>query len=84
MTFRTVPSNSVVPRGCVLTGRRFHQWVLSFIDPHTDGKKDLERKCVDCGRRQHTEAVPDRETVELPRVLWCLGDWTWNDGELEP
>ena len=84
MTFRTVPSNSVAPRGCVLTGRRFHQWVLSFIDPHTDGKKDLERKCVDSGRRQHSEAVPDRETVELPRVLWCLGDWTWQDGELEP
>jgi hypothetical protein len=84
MKFRSTPPSSSTTVGCVLTGRRFHQWSLSFIDPRAGGVKDLERKCVDCGRRQHTQAVPDHETSELPRTLWCLGDWTWQEGELEP
>jgi hypothetical protein len=84
MKFRSTPPTSSTTVGCVLTGRRFHHWSLSFIDPRAGGVKDLERKCVDCGRRQHTQAVPDHETSELPRTLWCLGDWTWQEGELEP
>ena len=84
MKFRSTPPTVSTTVGCVLTGRRFHHWSLSFIDPRSGGVKDLERKCVDCGRRQHTQAVPDHETSELPRTLWCLGDWTWQEGELEP
>jgi len=83
MTFRAVPSSQPAVR-CVLTGRRFHQWVLSFIDPQACGLTNLERKCADCGARQHTHSVPERETRELPRTLWCLGDWAWQEGELEP
>jgi hypothetical protein len=84
MTFRAVPSKELSAHHCVLSGRRFHQWSLSFIDPQAPGITNLERKCVDCGRRQHTHAVPETETRELPRTLWCLGDWTWQDGELAP
>jgi hypothetical protein len=58
--------------------------VLSFIDPHHGGVKDLERKCVDCGTRQHADAVPNQETRDLPRTVWCLVDWKWRDGALEP
>ncbi|MEY4575313.1 MAG: hypothetical protein RL701_16 [Pseudomonadota bacterium] len=83
MSFRAVPTTQS-PERCVLSGRRFHQWALSFIDPQAPGITNLERKCVDCGRRQHTNAVPEQETRELPRTLWCLGDWTWQEGELQP
>jgi hypothetical protein len=76
----THPSNA---SGCRFTGRTFHKWVLSFIDPRS-GHKHLERKCQDCGLRQHVAAVPNQETRELPRSLWCLGDWQWSDGSLEP
>jgi hypothetical protein len=72
-------------RGCVYTGKPFHRWTLAFIDLSTDGPyKHLERKCVDCELRQHAADVPDAETEELPKAVWCLGDWRWSDGGLEP
>jgi hypothetical protein len=84
MTSRAVSPSEVSSAGCVLTGRRFHHWTLSFVDPQSSGLTDLERKCVDCDRRQHTRSVPESEMSVLPRALWCLGDWQWHDGELQP
>ena len=83
MKLREVPSQPP-SEGCVYTGKAFHKWSLSFIDPRPSGYKDLERKCTDCGTRQHVDAVPDHETRELPKALWCLGDWKWRPGGLEP
>lgn len=74
----------VSPNGCQFTGKSFHRWVLSFIDPRPSGRRDLERKCVDCAAQQHAQAVPDEETRDLPKTLWCVGDWTWLPGGLEP
>jgi hypothetical protein len=83
MTFRAVfSSESSEP--CVLSARRFHQWELSFIDPQRSGNINLERRCVHCGRRQHADGVPGHEARELPRTLWCLGDWSWQEGEIQP
>jgi hypothetical protein len=84
MTFRSVPSNTDSPVRCPPTGRRFHAWTLSFIDPQAHGLTNLERRCADCGKRQHTCGVREEETRELPRTLWCLGDWVWQEGELQP
>jgi hypothetical protein len=83
MKLREVPAGAP-NEGCVYTGKAFHKWSLSFIDPRPSGYKDLERKCTDCGARQHADAVPDHETRELPKALWCLGDWKWRPGGLEP
>jgi hypothetical protein len=75
----------VPARGCVHTGKTFHRWTLAFIDISARGPfKHLERKCVDCEKRQHVADVPDEETQLLPKTLWCLGDWTWCDGAIEP
>jgi hypothetical protein len=83
MKLKAVGKPSPLFSGCQYTGRTFHKWALSFIDPRS-GHKHLERKCQDCGVRQHVAGVPNQETRELPRSLWCLGDWQWSEGSLEP
>jgi hypothetical protein len=83
MKLRAAPAPTAAD-GCRYSGKTFHRWVLSFIDPRDGGCADLERKCCDCGIRQHAEAVPDEETRALPKVLWCLGDWPWHPGSIEP
>jgi hypothetical protein len=84
MRERAVPIPSSA-KGCVFTGKSFHRWTLAFIDLASDGRsKHLERKCLDCQVRQHAAEVPDQETRELPKGLWCLGDFRWRDGALEP
>ena len=83
MKLHAVPTQ-VPSRGCQYTGKTFHRWVLSFIDPRGSECQDLERKCVDCGVRHSAMGVPNHDTRELPRALWCLGDWTWHEGGLEP
>jgi hypothetical protein len=84
MKLRELPRPATTPvGGCEYTRKPFHKWVLSFIDPRA-GNKDLERKCSDCGVRQHVNGVPDAETCELPKTLWCVGDWDWQSGGLDP
>lgn len=85
MKLRELPTPATTPiGGCDYSRKTFHNWVLSFIDPRGKGLKDLERKCGDCGARQHVNGVPDSETRELPKTLWCVGDWQWQPGALEP
>jgi hypothetical protein len=79
-----IPGQANAPIGCAYSGKAFHKWALSFIDPRPSGYNDLERKCTDCGARQHADSVPDHETRDLPKALWCLGDWSWRPGALEP
>jgi hypothetical protein len=85
MKLRELPTPATTPvGGCEYSRKPFHKWELSFIDPRGSGVKDLERKCSDCGARQHVGGVPDAETRALPKTLWCVGDWQWQPGALEP